>query len=99
MAWPKPPLEPVTRIILFIMEHSWHRFFRPDEARRNRLLIATHDADYRNGKWFMPQRINCGDALPGRGGHKAFAQDVFDGEAWAIPILPSRRFIPIEPWD
>ena len=54
---------------------------RLDKARGNGLLIAAYDVDHGGGAFFLSERIDCGDALPGCGRHEALTQDSLDGDA------------------
>src|SRR5436309_14430376 len=70
MAWPKPPLAPVTRMTRVLMRSILN--LNLHESCTDRLLVAAHDTDVRRRGARLPEGIHGEDALPGRRSHQAF---------------------------
>src|ERR1035437_5693486 len=61
---------------------------RAHESRADRLLIGTDQADVGRSKSSGCYCIASRHALPGVGGHQAFAQNLFWADARPVPIAP-----------
>lgn len=85
MAWPKPPLAPVTRMERFL---GLVGGFMADEMSADGLLVAADDTDGGGSEFIAGERVESGGALPGAGGGQSFAQNGFKRETRSGPIGP-----------